>query len=340
MKQVRVDMLEGKENPACSGCYQEEKLGITSFRQHKNHDIPNANLDSLLANTDVDGKLSNFKLQYWDSRFSNVCNLKCRMCGPECSHTWAEELYKGTGRKDFVIRAHDADDWNDIIAKYGDLSDLKEVYFAGGEALYQKEHWQMLDYLDQLGNHNIKITYTTNLSKLNFGSYHIENYLKKFVNVLFIVSLDGTGPVIEYIRHGCDWENIKKNVNTVLLYPTAKLKYNVVVTVYNILSLSDVFDFAVNHTTNFGGIDLTVAHTPIDQNIRNLPLLLKDLARDRLLASDKYFQLKDKVDGIINYMYQTPVSSWKGTIFHTNELDKIRNENILDVVPEFKEYWK
>lgn len=340
MKQVRVDMLAGQENPACSKCYKEEAIGLESFRYHKNSDIEQLNIDvaGLVECTKSDGTLPDFKMQYWDSRFSNICNYKCRMCGPEYSHSWAEEVYRGTGRKDFVIHAHNRQDyWADIIAKYGDLSKLNEVYFAGGEALYQAEHWQMLGHLDALGLHNIRITYTTNLSRLSFGQYRLEDYLTKFKNVLFIVSLDAIGPLLEYIRSGSNWDTTQKNINTIL--PLAKLKFNVVITIYNILHLVELLDFAVDHTSNFEGTDLTVAHYPEYQNIRNLPLALKDLAKNRLLSSGKYSELKDKVDAVINYMYQEPLSEWKEVIRYTNRLDKTRNESVLDVVSEFKEYW-
>lgn len=342
MKQLRLDMLEGKRNSACNQCYREEDIGLDSFRKNKNLDIKNFNIDteSLVNNTDATGTVNNFKMQYWDSRFSNICNYKCRMCGPAYSHSWAEESYRGTGRKDFVIQAHDTDNWDDIISKYGDLSELKEVYFAGGEALFQAEHWEMLDHLDQIGLHDIRITYTTNLSRLTFGKKRLEDYLKRFTNVLFIVSLDATGSLLEYIRSGADWETTQKNIKTVLAFPATKLKFNIVVTVYNILHLAELFDFAYNNTTNFLGTDITMSHEPMEMNITNLPTELKDLARDRLLASDKYEILKNKIDGLINYMYQEPVSSWQATILQTQRLDQIRNENILDVVPEFAQYWK
>lgn len=342
MKEVRRDMLAGRKNSACNQCYREESVGLTSFRQNKNLDIKNFNIDvdKLLDKTDTDGTLHDFKMQYWDSRFSNICNYKCRMCGPPYSHTWAEEAYRGTGRKDFVIQAHDTDHWSGIIAKYGDLSRLKEVYFAGGEALFQSEHWSMLDHLDQLGLHDVRITYTTNLSRLTFGKHRLEDYLKRFTNVLFIVSLDAVGPLLEYIRSGADWINTQNNIKTVLAYPNVKLKFNVVITVYNILHLADVIDFAFDNSTVFEGTDLTVSHGPTDQNITNLPTELKDLARDRLLASSKYEILKDKIDGVINYLYQPPLESWPAVIATTQNLDQVRNENILDVNPEFAPYWK
>jgi sulfatase maturation enzyme AslB (radical SAM superfamily) len=336
MKSVRAEMLAGQKPSACASCYREEHIGLTSFRQNKNSDIQGINIDDLVAKTAPDGTISDFKMQYWDSRFSNVCNLKCRMCGPEYSHTWAEE----TKTKPYVIRANGDATWEELIARYGDLSELREVYFAGGEALFQAEHWQMLDHLSQLGKNDIRITYTTNLTKLGYGSYRIENYLKDFTNVLFIVSLDGTGKLLEYIRSGSKWGDIVSNVAFVQQFPGVKLKFNIVVTAYNIMQLSDIIDFAYTASHNFNKIDLTVAHGPESMNITNLPQALKDVAIERLRANQHYGEQQGRIEGVINYLMQPPVSSWQDFMNVTGKLDATREEYILDVVPEFKDYWK
>ena len=336
MKSVRAEMLAGQQPAACASCYREESLGLTSFRQNKNSDIQGIDIDDLVTKTAQDGTISDFKMQYWDSRFSNVCNLKCRMCGPEYSHTWAEE----TKIKPYVIRANGDATWEELIARYGDLSELREVYFAGGEALFQAEHWQMLDHLSKLGKRDIRITYTTNLTKLGYGNYRIENYLKDFSNVLFIVSLDGTGKLLEYIRSGSKWEDIVENIAFVQTFPGVKLKFNIVVTAYNIMQLSDIIDFAYTASHNFNKIDLTVAHGPESMNITNLPAELKVIAINRLTENQHYLEQKARIDGVINYLIQPPVTSWQDFINVTTKLDTARDEDILDVVPEFKDYWK
>lgn len=336
LKELRVQMLNNEQPSACSFCYKEEALGLKSFRQNKNDDLEGINVDELIQNTDSDGTLHDFKLQYWDSRFSNICNLKCRMCGPEYSHTWAEEV----GIKPYVVRVGENTTWDDLIKRYGDLSKLREVYFAGGEALFQAEHWQMLDHLSKLGKNDIRITYTTNLTKLGYGSYRIENYLKDFSNVLFIVSLDGTGKLLEYIRSGSKWEDIVNNVEFVQQFPGVKLKFNVVITIYNILSIAEILDFAHIASKNWNKVDLTVAHGPTTMNITNMPRELKDLAISRMKSSKHYKDEQAKIDGVINYLNQEPTLSWQTVMDETNRLDTIRNENVLDVVPEFKNYWR
>jgi MoaA/NifB/PqqE/SkfB family radical SAM enzyme len=342
MRQVRVDMLAGQEPAACAGCYREESHGIPSFRSAKNQDIDHLSIDvnSLLAKTSADGHLQDFAMQYWDIRFSNICNLKCRMCGPDYSHSWGSDsvvIHNRAPKSNYVIHAHN--EQVDML-RYGDLSQLKEVYFAGGESLFQQEHWELLDRLIELGLTDIRLTYTTNLTKLQFGQRRLEDYLKHFSNVLFIVSVDATEQLGEYIRSGLDWNLLLRNIETVKQFPGVKLKFNCVVSVYNILYLKQMLEFAYTHGNAYDPIDLTPCHFPAELNISNLTPELKELAELRLLSSKYYTEQQHRINGIISYMYEQPARSWDKTQQYTNKLDALRNENVLDVVPEFKQYWK
>ena len=342
MRQVRTEMLAGQEPKACAGCYREESHGIPSFRSAKNQDIEHLSIDvdSLLAKTAPNGHLQDFAMQYWDIRFSNICNLKCRMCGPDYSHTWGSDsvvMYNRAPKSNYVIHAHN--EQVDML-RYGDLSQLKEVYFAGGESLFQQEHWELLDRLIELGLTDIRLTYTTNLTKLQFGQRRLEEYLKHFTNVLFIVSADATGSLGEYIRSGLDWDLLVRNIETVKQYPGVKIKFNCVVSVYNALYLKDMLEFAYTHGNAFDPIDLTPCHHPAELSIANLTPELKELAELRLLSSQHYLQQQNRIDGIISYMYEPPARSWDRTVQFTNKLDALRGESVLDVVPEFKQYWK
>jgi sulfatase maturation enzyme AslB (radical SAM superfamily) len=220
--------------------------------------------------------------------------------------------------------------WSDIIAKYGDLSELKEVYFAGGEVFFQQEHWQMLEHLKQLGMRDIRLTYVTNLTRLSMGTYRIQDYLAYFTNVLFIVSMDGIDSVFEYIRSGGDWKRFVTNLEVIKQYPVS-IRFNIVVTIYNILSLNQVFDFI--DSNGFDKYDLSIANYPEDQNIVNLPQELKILATQRLT---KY----PRAQSVINYMNQPAIVAWDKVVSQTTQLDQTRKESILKIIPEFTPYWK
>ena len=80
-------MLDGKYNEACKTCYVHEAQGLESDRQkyiERYKDVP-INVD----NGNDTGKPLDLEL-----RFSNLCNLKCRMCHPRQSSQVEKELKK------------------------------------------------------------------------------------------------------------------------------------------------------------------------------------------------------------------------------------------------------
>ena len=118
-KHMRKNMLEGKESVECTNCYKAEQYGVESFRQNKNRTLDwMISMDEINEMTNPDGSLNQFKMRYWDNRFSNVCNLACRMCSPEYSHTIAKEEDR-TFQGSHIVKAQDSDDWDQIIKKYG-----------------------------------------------------------------------------------------------------------------------------------------------------------------------------------------------------------------------------
>ena len=93
MNQLRIDMLNGVQNEECKACYDQEKEHIKSFRISSNEDYSKY-VPDVLTNTDIDGSIKDFKLRYFDIRFNNICNFKCRTCGQEFSSQWEQENIK------------------------------------------------------------------------------------------------------------------------------------------------------------------------------------------------------------------------------------------------------
>ena len=94
-KKLRVDMLTETKNAACGRCYEQEDSGFFSGRQsankHHGHNIKE--IDA----TDETGHNDKFAMSYWDIRFSNLCNLKCRSCGHIFSSQWYQDQAKLAG---------------------------------------------------------------------------------------------------------------------------------------------------------------------------------------------------------------------------------------------------
>ena len=91
-RELRQHMLSEQPHPSCAKCYEQEDSGFFSGRQsankHHGHHIDR------LKRTTADGHLDEFAMTYWDIRFSNLCNLRCRSCGHIFSSQWHKDQKK------------------------------------------------------------------------------------------------------------------------------------------------------------------------------------------------------------------------------------------------------
>ena len=92
MRQIRINMLNDQPCKECNDCYEQEQYGFASMRNNSNKNFGQhiAEIDHTLP----DGTTPNFLLHYWDVRFSNICNLKCRSCGSIFSSRWYDDDVK------------------------------------------------------------------------------------------------------------------------------------------------------------------------------------------------------------------------------------------------------
>ena len=81
MKDMRLSMLKG-ELPlkTCSKCIELESHGQDSLRNFFSNKFDRH--AHLPAKTNPDGSVDDLSIVYWDFRFSNICNMRCRSCGP------------------------------------------------------------------------------------------------------------------------------------------------------------------------------------------------------------------------------------------------------------------
>ena len=94
MRKLRLDMIKGNKNPECAGCHKHDATGVPSFRTQSNKQWGEY-FDDILATTDMNtGRIINFRMRYFDIRFSNICNFKCRTCGSAFSSQWEQEDLK------------------------------------------------------------------------------------------------------------------------------------------------------------------------------------------------------------------------------------------------------
>jgi radical SAM protein with 4Fe4S-binding SPASM domain len=88
-KLMRKNMLEDKPCKECTKCYEQEASGLVSMRESTNKNF--GHHIALVDDTKEDGTYDDFKLRYYDIRFSNLCNFACRTCGSIFSSNWYKD---------------------------------------------------------------------------------------------------------------------------------------------------------------------------------------------------------------------------------------------------------
>ena len=231
LKQARLDMLEGKWPNACKRCEDEEAAGIRSRMQYENErwSADNTwNIEKAIQATADDGSINTDEVPvvFYDLRFGNLCNLKCRMCGPTDSSQWYEDQVKMYGNKYqdtqgiVELQKDNKGKYKPIVDIYGwyenstmwpqleeNMPKIRHLYLVGGEPLMINEHYAFLQKCVDRGEaHHIVLEYNTNIPDRAW------NIWKHFEKIEIGASVDGIGKVVEYIRHPAKWDILERNI--------------------------------------------------------------------------------------------------------------------------------
>ena len=148
-KKLRLDMLNGVKRPECKECTLKEGVLRSTLRNSMNsrftHKSLKQSLDVLnqLKSTQPDGTVSTHKLFYMDVRFNNLCNFKCMTCSPVFSSSLIEEFNLVYNTKyGYSFAGKTEEDVFEQMRPH--IPNLTNIYFAGGEPMMQKEHYQTL----------------------------------------------------------------------------------------------------------------------------------------------------------------------------------------------------
>ena len=348
MKQLRMNMLNETSSETCSKCYEQEDAGFFSGRQsankHHGHHIQKVH------NTKPDGTYDEFAMSYWDIRFSNLCNLKCRSCGHIFSSQWYQDQAKLAGgdwkEHNTVLNIagrSPTDMWEQLIPH---LDYVEQIYFAGGEPLLMDEHYQILDELDRRGRYDVRLIYNTNFTHTELKDKSVFEYWKKFHNVAVGASLDAMGPMGEYIRKGTDWAVVEANRRKMLeVCPRVDFYISPTLSIMNALHLPDFHkDWAEKGLLNPQDLNVNILQDPAHYRIDIAPKEYKEKIKNKLEAHLEWLRPLDHLnratvgfESAINFMTSTDNTHLIDTFWRkTHELDSIRNENILDIIPELK----
>jgi sulfatase maturation enzyme AslB (radical SAM superfamily) len=229
---LRNNMLTGIRSRECARCYEQEDSGLQSSRVTHNKEWVN-------PNEKYQRTIDSVSPKSLDIRINNLCNLKCRMCSSYFSSAIAKEdatLYN------ISIPTTTSVQRKNILAQVSPfLKDVEQIYFAGGEPLIIKEHYDILQGLIDCNNTSLDLGYNTNFTTINFQKYNVFDFWNKFQNVTVGASLDAHSAVAEYIRFGTVWKHIESHLASLkTICPHVKFKVTSAVGFLNVRSLIEL----------------------------------------------------------------------------------------------------
>ena len=367
-RKIRKQMIEGEQVEGCEPCYDLEKLGIPSYREnyikdwmgwHRNADA----IKQIIEKSITNDYYVEESPQYLDFRLGTMCNLKCRMCQSQNSSAIYKELkdetiYTEEERKfvienthwnqfdDYTIPWFDEPDFLKTVEEW--LPNVNRLYFTGGEpTIIQRVYWILEKCVELDIAKDIDLVFNSNMTNIQPRFLDI---VSKFRDVLMCLSVDGYSETNEYIRSGSNWSIVDKHIKD---YATSdvvgNLLFSPVVQIYNILTITDLLDYA-EEITNLTGrridISFLMNNYPKCLDIRNLPKNVRDEAKLRLnnwLNTSTYFaddeRNKATVLGIINALEDDQVNDdaeEQMKIFkqYTELLDSKRDQSMADSLPD------
>lgn len=366
IKTLRKQLLNGERPEGCRSCWDMEDSGVKSTRQQTTEDykkIVDFETVTTVISDDYSMPLGNLKSV--EVRFDNICNLMCRHCSPDYSSVWEvavkrdEVLNKkmielGTFRKqEEHVKLNDR-----IIDEIGSLSDnLIEVMLAGGEPLYHNKHYKFIESL--LPNANkIMLSYNSNLTTLEYKGKNILDLWKNFRRVLLRVSIDGDRDCYQYVRVHNDLDKVEANIARVIELPNTKVSATCTTSLLNITRLTSIVEYFLSLGTYF---HTSIVQYPRALNPKLLPQELKDkvtvewkewikdidnnIAKNVKYTNNIDLELHKKSilkfgNQVVDYMNSADWHKhWPEFVDYTNTLDDHLKTDILDVYPEFANYF-
>ena len=335
MNNLRESMLNDKPSSTCSKCYDAEARGAESSRMRYNKEFGH-------HITKID--TTPFELVYWDSRFSNVCNLKCRSCGHDASSSWYRDTIKiyPEYNKPVIISAGKDGSLLDQMMEH--IDKVESIYFAGGEPILIKDNYKIFDELDRLGKYDVKLYFVTNFTNLEYKGKSIFQFLNKFTNVTIAASLDGMGKCAEYIRSGTVWAEVEESRKLMKEQaPNVKFMLTPALSILNAWHLPDFHrDWIEKKLVGPNALHISTVYHPSYLRADIATPEFKEQLKEKYTTHIEWLKTFDNADNSVR-LFNSARSFITGIdnshllkLFwlKTAQLDKLRNENVLDIFPE------
>ena len=337
MTDLRENMLTGCRSDVCNKCYEQEDSGFFSMRNSSNQTFGHH------IKTIADDE---FKIRYYDIRFSNLCNLACRSCGDVFSSNWVKEAKKMSWLSQdhpnvSYAGKHKTDAWEQLLPH---IPYIEEVYFAGGEPLMMQEHYDLLNELLRQGRTDVKLVYNTNFTELEFKGTSVLDIWNEFESVSIGASLDASYERAELMRHGTQWSQTVRNREQMLrICPTVDFYVSSTLSIMNAYHMPDFHRECIDlGLVRPGDWNINILQSPEYYRIDVLPPSMKQEVVELYNSHIEYIEPLDDISratkgyrAAVNYITRTDNTQLIPELVQKlDHLDRWRNENFWATFPE------
>ena len=328
INKLRAQFAKGEKDSRCAVCIQREKSGAKSIRQETFEKFP-----------DVDWESPEPTPIYFDIRFSNICNFRCRSCWHGASSKWFNDAkaLRRTAAATAVVE--NVKDFDSFIIEYGSaLKNAREIYFAGGEPLVTPEHYLLLEWLINQDTFP-RLRYNTNFSVLDFKGYDLLKLWNYFPEVEILASVDAMGELGEIIRKEMKWDQFLLNRERIREAQNIQFKIAPTVSLMNMEHLPHFYlEMVRKKIVEAEGFYFNLLERPYYYNIKAFPA---DKKRDIIQHYATFYKENQVPESIENammeclgFMLEDDLSAkyWPQFLNESQKLDALRGEHYLEQI--------
>ena len=366
IKQMRQAFVDGQRPPQCQVCWKDDDSNKQSMRQRRNQrylgqfdpDVNDPAVQELLEKTRDNGH-TDLLPRGFNFSTGNTCQLRCIECSPTYSRSIIKDYQKLQWSDSFKTR-RDPKTFDMILDQAlidknlwpmlkNICANLEWLQITGGEPTISKPLFEFLKWcVDQGYSQNLSLMINTNAVNIKPDFIAV---LQKFRTVIFGLSVDGYGPLDEYIRYPTNWAKKESLIHQLmLLFPYSSI--NMAVSSLNINKIDDMLDWVLDQGYLFNPM---IVSRPDNLSCHHLPLDLKDHAREILQhyqeklhetikpgGLEKFRQedfMYNALGGLTNYLdLPRDESAWQQSLDIMRSYDTIRSRSIGDLNPQLSKY--
>ena len=327
-KTLRTNQLNGIwDEDGCKSCWYKETHGQKSRRNRwVENELKYMGAENVYAQN-LSVRRNTIKHLYMN--FNNICNFKCRMCGPHYSNAWVSDWRKLEMDHSDHIQAKQQIDVDKFLHEFGpELDQLHGIWITGGEPFMDDSVFDFFDKLKQYCDPaQLKVLITTNASKLDVPRLAELNGFKK---LQLHVSIDATGDLYKYMRgYNYTWEQIDSKIK--LLHQQQKiynykLSLNGTYQLHNMLNLEEFYNWCLQYV-DLDWIEMRVLSGPkwlqarhATDRIKIQALCQLNRLRERFPEHQYFDDILKELNAEADLKYQKKFVTWN------KKLDEIRGE--------------